>query len=317
MKLNEKFMTKYIVLLGLATICCALWGSAPVCIKLGYELFQIQSSETMNILLFAGCRFTLSGLLVITGYSLICRKPVLPQKSSWKAILSLALAQTAVQYLLYYIGVAHASGVKASILSGSNTFFSVIIACLIFRQEKLTANKFFGCLAGVAGIVLINMNGAGSDAFSLDMSFIGEGFVLLSSMSGAVSAVLIRKFSQTNNAVMLSGYQFTAGGLMLIATALAGGGQLPHVTGKGLLLLLYLALVSAVAYTLWSLLLQYNPVSRVTVHNFLMPIFGVILSTIILGEKGIFSVHTIGALVLVCIGIYLVNFTKRQPKKEL
>ncbi len=315
MKMNEKFMTKYIVLLGLATVCCALWGSAPVCIKLGYELFQIQPSETMNILLFAGCRFTLSGILVVAGYSLICRKPVIPQKSSWKPIFCLALAQTAVQYLLYYIGVAHASGVKASILSGSNTFFSVMIACLIFRQEKLTVNKFFGCLAGVAGIVLINMNGTGSDAFSLDMSFIGEGFVLLSSLSGAVSAVLIRRFSQTNNAVMLSGYQFMTGGLMLIAVALAGGGQLTHVTGKGLLLLLYLALVSAVAYTLWSLLLQYNPVSRVTVHNFLMPIFGVILSTIILGEKGIFSVHTIGALLLVCLGIWLVNFKKSGKTK--
>ena len=310
--MNEKFMTKYITLLGLATICCALWGSAPVCIKLGYELFQIQSSETMNILLFAGCRFTLAGFLVVAGYSLICRKPVLPGKTSGKAILALALSQTAVQYLLYYIGVAHASGVKASILSGSNTFFSVIIACLIFRQEKLNINKFLGCLAGVAGIVLINMTGAGSDLFSLNMSFLGEGFVLLSSLSGAVSAVLIRRFSQNNDAVMLSGYQFMTGGLMLIAVALAGGGQLTHVTGKGLLLLLYLALVSAVAYTLWSLLLKYNPVSRVTVHNFLMPIFGVILSTLILGEKGIFSMNTVGALLLVCIGIYLVNAKKKE-----
>ncbi|MBR5489477.1 MAG: EamA/RhaT family transporter, partial [Firmicutes bacterium] len=84
--MNEKFMTKYITLLGLATICCALWGSAPVCIKLGYELFQIQSSETMNILLFAGCRFTLAGFLVVAGYSLIRRKPVLPGKTSGKAI---------------------------------------------------------------------------------------------------------------------------------------------------------------------------------------------------------------------------------------
>ena len=310
--MNEKFMTKYITLLGIATLCCALWGSAPVCIKLGYELFQIQSSETMNILLFAGIRFTLAGFLVVAGYSLMQRKPILPQKTSWKAIFALALSQTAVQYLLYYIGVAHASGVKASILSGSNTFFSVVIACLIFRQEKLTGGKFFGCLAGVAGIILINLQGAGSEALSLNMSVTGEGFVLLSSLSGAVSAVLIRRFSQTNNAVMLSGYQFMTGGLMLVTVALLGGGRLTHVTGSGLLLLLYLAMVSAVAYTLWSLLLQYNPVSRVTVHNFLMPIFGVILSTLILGEKGIFSLNTVGALVLVCIGIWLVNHKKKE-----
>ena len=312
--MNEKFMTKNITLLGLATICCALWGSAPSCIKLGYQLFQIQADQTMNIILFAGCRFTMAGLLVLIGYSLIQRKPVVPKKADWKAVFCLALAQTAVQYILYYIGAAHASGVKTSILSGSSTFFSVIIACLIFRQEKLTGNKFLGCLAGLAGIILINLQGAGGQALSMDMSLLGEGCVLLSTLSSAFSAVLIRHFGQNHDAVMLSGSQFTMGGLMMIVLGLSGGGQLPQVTGSGLLLLFYLAIVSAVAYTLWSLLLRYNPVSKVTVYNFLMPIFGVILSTILLGEGGIFSLSTVGALALVCAGIWLVNFTKTEKK---
>ena len=96
----------------------------------------------------------------------------------------------------------------------------------------------------------------------------------------------------------------------MILTALAGGGSLPQVTGSGLILLLYLAGVSAVAYTLWSLLLQHHPVSKVTIFNFLMPVFGVILSTIILGEGGIFSLNTLASLALVCAGILLVNRAK-------
>ena len=308
--MNEKFMTKNITLLGLATICCMLWGSAPSCIKLGYALFQIQADQTMNIILFAGCRFTLAGLLVLAGYSVIRRRPVLPQKTDWKAVFCLALAQTAVQYILYYIGAAHASGVKTSILSGSSTFFSVIIACLLFRQEKLTGNKFLGCIAGLAGIILINLQGIGGEALTMNMSILGEGCVLLSTLSSAFSAVLIRRFSQDHDAVMLSGSQFTLGGIMMIALGLAGGGHLPLISRSGLLLLFYLAIVSAVAYTLWSLLLRFNPVSKVTVYNFLMPIFGVILSTMILGEGGIFSMRTAGALLLVCSGIWLVNFRK-------
>lgn len=306
-KMNEKNMTKSLTIMVLAIICCALWGSAPVCIKLGYELFQIQADDTMNILLFAGCRFTIAGILVILGSSLWQRKMILPQKSSWKAIFTLAMAQTVVQYLLYYIGTAHATGVKVSILSGSNTFFSVVIACLIFRQEKLTVNKFFGCVAGLAGIILVNLQGS-AESFSLEMSFLGEGFILLSTISSALSAVLIRQFSQKNNPVMLSGYQFTLGGCILILVALAGGGQLPRITTGGLLMLLYLGFLSAVAYTLWSLLLQYNPVSKVTVYQCLMPIFGVVLSTIILREGNIFSVMTLISLLLVCLGIWLVNF---------
>lgn len=302
-------MTRRSTVMLLATISCLLWGSAPASIKTGYQLFQIQSADTMTILLFAGLRFALAGLLVILAYSLLRREPVLPGKTSWKAIGGLALTQTAIQYLLYYIGNAHASGVKVSILSGANTFFSVVIACLIFRQEKLTMNKLLGCLAGIVGIIIVNLQG-NTETLSLDMSFLGEGFILLSSVSSAVSAVLIRRFSQEEDPVMLSGYQFLTGGLLLSIVGVAGGGRLTHITPAGLVLLLYLGFLSTVAYTLWSLLLQYNPVSKVTVYNSLMPIFGVIISAIVLGEGGIFTLSTLLALILVCAGIWLVNFVK-------
>lgn len=313
--MNEKTMSKTATLVSLATLSCALWGSAPSCIKLGYEYFQISAGATMNIILFAGIRFTLAGLMVILGYSLIKRKPIVPARSCWKAIFPLALAQTAVQYILYYIGAAHASGVNTSILSGSGAFFSVILVCLLFRQEKLTAGKFFGCLIGLAGIILVTLQGSGASAGSVGavssgVSLLGEGCVLLSTISSAVSAILIRIFSQNNDPVMLSGYQFATGGLIMVGLALAGGGTLPQVCTMGLVILFYLALVSAVAYTLWSLLLRYNPVSKVTVFNFLVPVFGVILSTILLGEGGIFSITTLGSLVLVCIGIMMVNSSK-------
>lgn len=304
-------MTKNSVVILLAAISCALWGSAPSAIKTGYALFQIDSSATMDILLFAGLRFLLAGLMVILGYSLICRRMVWPGRGSAKAVFSLALAQTAAQYLFYYIGVAHTTGTKASILSGANTFFSVLTACLIFRQEKLTRNKILGCLSGLAGIIIINLRG-NADVFSMDISLLGDGFVLLSSASSALSAVLIRKFSQDQDPVMVSGYQFMTGGVILILTALCGGGRLTHVTPNGILILLYLGLLSAVAYTLWSLLLQYNPVSRVLVYHPLMPIFGVIFSTLILGEGGFFSIHTLFSLVLVCFGIWIINFSQSK-----
>lgn len=320
--MKKSILTTTLAVFLIATLCCGLWGSAPVFIKLGYAALGISQEDTSSILIFAGARFSLAGILVILAGSLMYRRPLLPRRGSWKAIMSLALAQTALQYLLYYIGVAHASGVKASVLSGSGSFFSVIIACLIFRQEKLTANKLLGCLVGFAGIVLINLSGPASGdlvsslvsgslaggGFS-GMSFTGEGFVLLSTISSSLSAVLIRHYSQTEDPVMLSGWQFFSGGLFLLAAGLVGGGLLPHPCWQGFVILFYLACVSAVAYTLWSLLLQHNPVSRITVFDFLIPIFGVFLSTILLDEKGIFSVTTVLSLLLVSSGIWMVNRT--------
>ena len=73
----------------------------------------------------------------------------------------------------------------------------------------------------------------------------------------------------------------------------------------------YLALVSAVAYTLWSILLAWNDVSKVAIFGFVNPLCSVILSALILGEvKQAFNVGSLVALVLVCAGIYIVNRRK-------
>ena len=299
------------VMVAIATLCCALWGSAPPCIKLGYQLLQIEPNQTMNIILFAGCRFALAGFLVILAYSVMQRKPMIPQKASWKPILCLSMAQTFLQYLLYYVGTANTTGVKASILSGSGAFCSVLVACLIFRQEKMTANKLVGCIAGLLGMVLVTLQG-NINELSGGISLIGEGCIMISAISSACSSSLVRIFSQKHNAVMLSGYQFFIGGLTLIFVALIGGGTLPNVTPAGLIIILYLSLVSAFAYTLWSLLLKHHPVSRVSVFNFLIPVFGVTITGILLKEGGIFSMTTIFSLVLVCSGILLVNRTNSK-----
>ena len=81
-------------------------------------------------------------------------------------------------------------------------------------------------------------------------------------------------------------------------------------------MLLYLAFISAAAFSLWSLLLTYNPVSSVSVFGFMNPVFGVILSALLLSEKPPAGpLRTVAALVLVAAGIVIVNgkvFVKKE-----
>ena len=89
------------------------------------------------------------------------------------------------------------------------------------------------------------------------------------------------------------------------------GGHITQVTLSGIGLLVYLALVSAVAYSLWGILLKYNPVSRVTVFGFMNPVFGVLLSALLLGETDQASgILGLLSLLLVSVGIYVVNSGK-------
>lgn len=334
MTLNEsrkcrqpQFLCRTGVVAVIAVICCALWGSAFPCIKIGYSMFEIAAGDIGSQILFAGIRFTLAGLFTVVFFGLMLwtkktrgenkSKPdmrcMLPEKKSWMRIFRLSLMATSVQYFFFYVGLAHTSGVKGSIITGANTLFAILIAAVIFRQEKLTVRKMAGCMVGLAGVVVANMGGQGIE---MRFSFNGEGFMLISVISGAMASVLIRKYSDKEQPVILSGYQSLLGGVTLIAIGAAMGGHLQNISPASLGILIYLALLSAVAYGLWSVLLKYNPVSRVTIYAFMTPVMGVLLSALMLGEGAqAFHLRNMAALVLVCIGICLVNFSGRRCQK--
>ena len=313
MYMNEKeeFMKKTVVVWLGALLCCALWGSAFPCIKIGYRLFAIAGEDTAAQILFAGCRFALAGVLTVLIGSVLNRQPLLPKKTAWGKIVKLSMLQTVAQYLFFYIGLANTTGVKASIIEGVNVFIAILVASLLFRQEKLTAAKIAGCVIGFAGVVLVNVTGKGLD---FNLSFFGEGFIFLSTIAYAFSSVFLKRYSREENPVLLSGWQFLTGGLIMIVCGVVFGGRLTTVTASGLAMLVYLALVSAVAYSLWGILLKYNPVSKVAVFGFMNPVFGVILSAVLLQEGDSVGIMCVAALVLVCVGIYIVN---RKGKNEL
>ena len=301
------FLQKTWVVCVLALVCTFLWGSASPCIKLGYAYFQIPSSETWTQVLFAGTRFILAGVLTILIGSVLNRKMLVPTRSSLPSIAKLALFQTILQYIFFYIGLAHNSGVKASIINGSNTFFVILLASLLFHQEKLNFKKVAGCVIGFAGVIVVSINGKSID---MDLSLMGDGSLFLCAISYAVSSCLMKNFSKKDNPVMLSGYQFIFGGIVMVILGLIMGGRITHVSVSAILMLFYLACISAVAYSLWGILLKHNPVSKVAIFGFTNPVFGVLLSAWWLGEGSKeLGINALVALVLVCIGICIVNYT--------
>lgn len=311
--MKKEIMQKTAVVWLLAMVCCLLWGSAFPCVKIGYDLFRIGASDTASQIVFAGTRFFLAGVLALILGSLSQKRVLIPRKKDLPKIGVLAMFQTILQYLFFYIGLAHTTGVKSSIIEAANVFIAILIASLIFHQEKLTRRKMIGCVIGFAGVVLINLSGGG-----MDMSFQwnGELFILFSTIAYAMSSVFIKKYSAESDPVLLSGWQFCFGGLVMVLAGKIMGGSLTFYETACVPLLLYMAFISAVAYSLWAVLLKYNPVSRVTVFGFMNPVFGVILSALLLNENGqAFSLRGLISLILVCVGIYIVNRSGEQMEK--
>lgn len=310
---SETLLQKGIVVFVLAAICCLLWGSAFPCVKIGYRLFEIDAADTFAQITFAGVRFVLAGIIAMLFGSLLERKWLMPTRQSVPMIAKLCFFQTILQYMFFYIGLARTTGVKASIIEASNVFVAILVASLLFRQEKLTAQKIIGCLTGFAGVVVINLNSAG---LNLHCSLLGEGFIFFSTAAYAFSSVLTKRYSRKENPVLLSAYQFILGGIVMVIIGVLGGGRLTAVTGKGIAMLFYLAMVSAAAFSLWGILLKHNPVSKVAVYGFMNPMFGVILSALLLKEhnEAVGMGKAVISLVLVAAGIVIVN---RQPENSV
>lgn len=304
---KEKFLTNPIIVTIAALLCCALWGSATPFIKIGYELILPEKTVASTIL-FAGIRFMLAGILTILIYSIARKKFLYPKKQNIDKVLKISAFQTVIQYIFFYVGLANTTGVKGTVASGSNAFFAILIASLIFKQEKLTIKKVIACVIGFAGVILINLNG-----LDFNMNFFGDCFVLFSAISYSISSVLVKIYSRDEDPVILSGYQFAIGGLFMILVGLCMGGSVTFTTASAIGVLIYLAFLSAIAYSLWGVLLKYNPVSRVTIFSFMIPVFGVILSKLMLSEaSNVTPLNLIITLILICTGILLLNYNKNK-----
>ena len=179
----------------------------------------------------------------------------------------------------------------------------MLLAHYIYKNDRLSFNKALGCIVGFSGVMVVNFS---AGLLSFDFTLLGEGFIVIAAFVLSAASIYGKKVSQHVDSVVLTGYQLAIGGLALLLIGLAAGGTLTGFTLKSTALLAYLVVLSSAAFALWTILLKYNRVSMVTVFNFMIPVFGTVLSALFLDEK-ILEWKNVAALVLVCLGIWLVT----------
>lgn len=303
----SKILRKPLVVIMLAVFCTALWGSAFPAVKTGYELFSIQDGSVADKLVFAGMRFGIAGLVILLIVRFIPGKSLKIRSKDYKGIVLLGLVQTFAQYFLFYIALSNMSGSKGAILNATGTFFIVIFSHFLIANERLTVYKTAGCLFGFSGIVLINLSGESMAGFHL----YAEGFMLLAALASAIGSIYSKVLLKDMDALVLTGYQLFLGGALLLLIGLMQGGRLGAISLQGILLFAYLVFISSAAFGIWTLLIKYNEVSKVSIYKSLTPVFGTILSGIFLSEE-IVNLKNLIALLLVVTGIYLVNAYKSR-----
>lgn len=288
-----------------------LWGWAYPLIKLGFVEFNITTEMTGSKMLFAGIRFFISGIIILSVAHIANRSFKLKERAKanilWSCLFLLAftLLNTTLHYACFYIGLSHSQGSRAAILNSLSVFVLVILACTFFKSDKLTLRKVAGCTIGFAGILSLNLGGGDSGAFTL----LGDGMIILNALCGACAGLMTRGVGQRVDVFVGTGLSLGIGGALLVIPGLLMGGTLPHITFLGLLYLLMLIGISTIGFTLYNKLLTCNPVGKIAIWNSLIPVVGAVTSCLCLYEP--FEWKYAAAATLTTAGIYIINKGKK------
>ncbi len=301
--MNNIFQDKHYKAI-LAIICAVGWSMAYPLIKVGYGIFEISADDLGGKLLFAGVRFLLAGLLVSAFCA--CRKTKLDLKArkdiSW--LLLLALVNTALHYMFAYIGLSNNTSGRSTILDSMSGFFLIFLSTVFFADDKLNKRKVIGCVMGFAGIVLINVEPGGN--FFENITFGGDGMILLNALCGAFGGVITRVVSKKMNIMSATGYSMAIGGALLVLAGLCiGTSGAWNLQIGGIVVLTALVLISAVCFAIYNELLAVYPISEIAIYNALIPVLGVMFAALFLNEPLKWQYFV--AVLLVAAGICIVN----------
>lgn len=307
--IKEKYIfTNKIFVMIIAGVCALLWGNMMPAVMVGFDLLGINQGDISSEILFAGLCFTFAGILTLLFCCVKENRVIFINELKISDVIIVGAVQTTLQYILLYTGLMYTSGVNASIISSSGTFFIIILAHFVYKNDKIDLYKSIGCISGLLGIIILNFDSI--NCFNIKFTFKGEGLIFLSTLTFVFMTPLCKKVCKMYDASVFTAYNFILGGIPLILIGIFGKGSI-YLTMNGVLMLIGIILEASVAGVLWNYLLKYNKVSSISIYNLLVPIFGVLSSNFMLNENT-WDVKNLFSLFFTCVGIYCVE---KESKK--
>ena len=274
-----------------ALFLCLFWGGLTPGLKIALE--------GVPPIAVAGWRFLL-GLIVIWLWAVAKRVTLRLPRRQWLPLLIFALIFV-VQISAINIGTQKTSANYAVILLSTSPLFVAVLAHLFLHDDRLSLRKLAGLLLAFLGVASVFL-----ETPPIREMLMGN---LLSILSGFLLAIIYvyGKFLLRNlTAIQIVFWEMTFGvPLFFILSALLEPSE-RHVTVPVALSIFYQgAVVAGLCFVSWMKLLKRHPASKLTAFQFSIPVFGVILSWLILGEP--ITLRLVLGVAGVAAGIILVS----------
>lgn len=271
-----------------------IWGMNWVVMKTANTFFPP--------ITFVAYRF-LFGALVLLSVWFWLHLP-LPKKKYWPwifltGILQMGLNNIAAQTSMLTLGAG-----MVSVLNYSMPVFAAVMAHFLLG-ERLNWRKGVGIVLAIAGMAVLMDVHAGGDVTAICIG-------LLSAVFWGLASIFVKLKLADVNPISLTTWQMVCASLSLLAyTAIVPQGEVVWNTESVLCLIYNGVLASALAFFLWSWILQHIEVSKASVAVLAVPVVGVVGGILCLGEP--MTLHIFFGMIMIMAGIYIVVTHKRQP----
>jgi drug/metabolite transporter (DMT)-like permease len=251
--------------------------------------------------LLLAVRFIAAGLIMLP---FVARRPHPQTGREWLRIAVIGLFQSALVLGGIYLSLQTIEAGTSSILSSTNPIWSIVFGALLFGF-RYSLLQWLGVLIGFAGVIV-------TQGFQFQWKY-GILFALLAGMAWGLATLLTGRWGKQLDVWVMTAYQMLCGGvILLIASFFLEHPRMEFHVGtlaQEVFVLAWLIVMSSIVQFLtWFYVLQHYPPEKASAYLFLVPLFGVLSSCLLLGEP----IHWYVAAGAACIGlgIYLVNKPK-------
>lgn len=280
------------------SMLCVIFGSNAIAIKI--------SLSGLGPFTTAGLRFSIAALSIFF-WAKITRRSFNIKKGQLHQLLILSLIFT-VQLSLLYLGLSKTNASRGTLLINLQPFFVLFLAHYFIPGDQITTKKILGLFMGFMGMtfVFIGKKGVTADVH------IGDFMILITAFVWACNTAYTKRIIDKFETFHLVFYPMICSvPLFFLAGFFWDGTMITDANLKVIASLLYQGLLTAsFGFVAWTNLLQ--KYGAVSLHSFIfiMPIAGVLLGGLVLGEPITFSI--ILALLFIVSGVLVVNLKTRK-----
>ncbi len=279
----------------------------------------------MDPLTFSTFRLVLAGVFVFFIYLFCLRLPSFAEAARARRIgwtlhdlwvfLYLGFFGFTLNQVCFIVGMRYTSVIHSAIISSLSPIYTLILA-VFFRLENATLRKVLGMLVALAGVVLMS---AGAGVGRHSSSLLGDTITLLGSVGFAVYVVLGKRVATRYDPLTMSTFNSIFGSLIVLPIAIHRAiliGSLDHwlaIPWSVWLCMIHMALLSsAIGYVLYFWALRYLEATQLATFTYLLPVVGIALGIIFLGERGSF-LELLGALFALAAVYYIESARTTKP----